>query len=211
VVGVTRAPRSRWILATGNPGKVREFAAALGPAGIALAAAGDLGLRAFPPETGATYEENALLKAGFAASKLGRVAVADDSGLEVDALDGAPGVWSARFGGPGLTDGERVAHLLQRLKRVPVGEREARFVSVVVVAAPDGAVATFRGTCEGSILFGPRGDDGFGYDPVFLSNDLGVSFGEASLAAKERVSHRGRALAALRAWLEGEDAGPFLT
>lgn len=207
---MTAQTRHRWVLATGNAGKVREFAAALGPAGVDLDAAGDLGLRSFPPETGATYEENALLKAGFAAAKLRRVAVADDSGLEVDALGGAPGVWSARFGGPGLGDGERTAHLLQRLKHVPVGQRQARFVSVVVVAAPDGAVATFRGTCEGTILFGPRGDDGFGYDPAFLSDDLGMTFAEASIAEKERVSHRGRALAELRDWLGSEAAAPFL-
>ncbi len=203
-------PRHRWVLATENPGKVREFTAALAPAGVDLDAAGDLGLRSFPPETGATYEENALLKAGYAAATLHRVAVADDSGLEVDALGGEPGVWSARFGGPGLGDGERVAHLLQKLKRVPVGERRARFVSVVVVAGPDGAVATFRGTCEGTILFGPRGDDGFGYDPVFLADDLGMTLAEATLAEKERVSHRGRALATLRGWLASSDAAPFL-
>lgn len=207
---MTGPVRHRWVLATSNPNKVREFAAALGPAGIDLDAASELGVRSFPPETGATYEENALLKAGFAAAKLRRVAVADDSGLEVDALGGAPGVWSARFGGQGLGDGERMAHLLHRMKHFPVGERRARFVSVVVVAAPDGAVATFRGACEGTILFGPRGDDGFGYDPVFLSDDLGMTFAEASLAEKERVGHRGRALSAVLRWLGSKDAAPFL-
>lgn len=200
----------RWVLATLNSGKVREFAAALAGTGIRLAAAGDLGLERFPPETGATYEENALGKAGFAAAKLGRVAIADDSGLEVDALGGAPGVRSARFGGPGLTDGERIAHLLDRLKHVPMPQRTARFVSVVVVAAPSGAVATFEGRTEGIILHGPRGDDGFGYDPVFRSAELGVTFAEATLAEKQGVSHRGRALAELRAWLAGPDAEPFL-
>lgn len=204
-------PLATWVLATSNPGKVREFSNALAPAGIALTSSDELGLADFPPETGATYEENALLKAGFAASKLGRVAVADDSGLEVDLLDGAPGVWSARFGGPGLSDGERVAHLLQRLKHARPGERKARFVSVVIVAGPDGAVATFRGTCEGTILLGPRGDHGFGYDPVFLSDDLGITFAEASLDEKERVGHRGRALAALLEWSSTSAALPFLT
>lgn len=200
----------RWVLATLNSGKVREFAAALDGTGIRLAAAVDLGLARFPPETGATYEENALGKAGFAAATLNRVAVADDSGLEVDALGGAPGVRSARFGGPGLTDGERIAHLLDRLKHVPMPQRTARFVSVVVVAAPSGAVATFEGRTEGVILHGPRGDDGFGYDPVFRSLELGVTFAEATLAEKQRVSHRGRALAGLRAWLVGPEAEPFL-
>ena len=200
----------RWVLATLNSGKVREFGAALEGTAIRLAAAVDLGLERFPPETGATYEENALGKAGYAAAKLNRVAIADDSGLEVDALGGAPGVRSARFGGPGLTDGERIAHLLDRLKHVPMPQRTARFVSVVVVAAPSGAVATFEGRTEGVILHGPRGDDGFGYDPVFRSADLGVTFAEAALAEKQRVSHRGRALTALRAWLTGPDAEPFL-
>lgn len=200
-----------WVLATRNAGKVREFSSALTPAGIALTSSDDLGLADFPPETGATYEENALLKAGFAASKLGRVAVADDSGLEVDGLNGAPGVWSARFGGKGLSDGERVAHLLQRLKHARPADRRARFVSVVVVAGPDGAVATFQGTCEGAILLGPRGDHGFGYDPVFLSDDLGITFAEASLSEKERVGHRGRALAALLDWSTTSAALPFLT
>jgi XTP/dITP diphosphohydrolase len=200
----------RWVLATLNPGKVKEFAGALDGSGIRLAAAVDLGLERFPPETGATYEENALGKAGFAAARLGRVALADDSGLEVDALGGAPGVRSARLGGPGLTDGERIAHLLDRLRHVPLPQRTARFVSVVVVAAPSGAVATFEGRTEGTILLGPRGDDGFGYDPVFHSAELGMTFAEATLAEKQRVSHRGRALAALRAWLASADAAPFV-
>jgi XTP/dITP diphosphohydrolase len=210
VVAVSAPPTLRWVLATLNSGKVREFAAALEGTGIRLAAAGDLGLDRFPPETGATYEENALGKAGFAAATLGRVALADDSGLEVDALGGAPGVRSARFGGPGLTDGERIAHLLDRLKHVPLPQRTARFVSVVVVAAPSGAVVTFAGRTEGVILLGPRGDGGFGYDPVFRSLELGVTFAEATLAEKQRVSHRGRALADLCAWLAGQDAAPFL-
>jgi XTP/dITP diphosphohydrolase len=200
----------RWVLATLNPGKVREFAAALEGTGIQLAAAVELGLERFPMETGATYEENALGKAGFAAARLGRVAVADDSGLEVDALGGAPGVRSARFGGPGLSDGERIAHLLDRLRHVPLPQRTTRFVSVVVVAAPSGAVATFEGRTEGTILLGPRGDDGFGYDPVFRSAELQMTFAEATLSEKQRVGHRGRALAALRAWLGSTDAAPFL-
>ena len=210
MVGVSRPRTLRWVLATLNAGKVREFAVALEGTGIRLAAAVDLGLDGFPPETGATYEENALGKAGFAAARLRRVALADDSGLEVDALGGAPGVRSARFGGPGLGDGERIAHLLERLRHVPLPQRSARFVSVVVVAAPSGAVATFEGRTEGVILFGPRGDGGFGYDPVFRSTELGITFGEATLEQKQGVSHRGRALAALRAWLDGPEATPFL-
>lgn len=202
--------RQPWVLATGNQGKVREFQAALGDA-VRLEAASRLGLLGFPPETGESYEENALIKAGHAAATLGLVALADDSGLEVEALGGAPGVWSARFGGPGLGDGERIAHLLQQIKHVPREGRRASFRSVVMVAAPSGAIASFEGVCHGTILFGPRGDLGFGYDPVFLSDELGMTFAEADLAEKQRVSHRGKALAKLRAWLATTHAGPFLT
>jgi XTP/dITP diphosphohydrolase len=203
-----RAGRPTWVVASANPGKVREFAAALGASGVVLRCATEVGIDRFPPETGASYEENALLKAGFAATKTGCVAVADDSGLEVDALGGEPGVRSARFGGE-LSDGERIAHLLSKLRRVPDDARTARFVSVVVVAHPDGDLRVFRGVCEGRILQGPRGDGGFGYDPVFCSDDLGVSFGEASLTDKGRVSHRGRALAALSAWLASDASERF--
>ena len=193
-----------WLLASGNAGKAREFEAALAGHGIALRLARDAGVPPFPPEDGTTYEENAMMKAGHAALHGAQVALADDSGLEVDALGGAPGVLSARFGGD-IGDGERIAHLLQHLRRVPDGERGARFVAVLVLASPDGDVHTVRGECRGRILQGPRGDGGHGYDPVFHSDDLGLTFAEADLTAKQRVSHRGRALAALLAWLG--DAG----
>lgn len=191
-----------WLLASGNAGKAREFEAALRERGITLTLARDAGVPPFPPEDGSTYEENALIKAAHAAHHGGALALADDSGLEVDALDGAPGVHSARFGGR-VGDGERIAHLLQHLRDVPDAERGARFVAVLVLASPDGDVHAVRGECRGRILQGPRGDGGHGYDPVFLSDDLGVTFAEADLAAKQGVSHRGRALAALLAWLDG--------
>ncbi len=193
-----------WLLASGNAGKAREFEAALAGRDIMLRLARDAGVPPFPPEDGTTYEENALMKAGHAALHGGQVAVADDSGLEVDALGGAPGVHSARFGGA-IGDGERIAHLLQHLRRVPDGERGARFVAVLVLASPDGDVHAVRGECRGQILQGPRGDGGHGYDPVFYSDDLGMTFAEADVGAKQRVSHRGRALEALLAWLG--DAG----
>jgi len=195
-----------WLLASGNAGKAREFEAALAGRGITLGLARDAGVPQFPPENGTTYEENALMKAGHAALHGGQVALADDSGLEVDALDGAPGVHSARFGGA-IGDGERIAHLLQHLRRVPDGERGARFVAVLVLASPDGDVHAVRGECRGRILQGPRGDGGHGYDPVFYSDDLGMTFAEADMSAKQRVSHRGRALAALLAWLDDAGAG----
>lgn len=197
------ARRTRsWLLASANAGKAREFATALAPHGIDLRLAVDAGVPPFPPEDGDSYEANALLKAGHAALHGRMIALADDSGLEVDALSGAPGIHSARFGGV-LGDGERIAHLLQHLRRVPDGERTARFVAVLVLATPAGDVHAVRGECLGRILQGPRGDGGHGYDPVFYSDELGMTFAEADIAAKQRVSHRGRALAALLAWLAG--------
>ena len=144
------------------------------------------------------------MKAGHVALATGLVALADDSGLEVDALNGQPGVHTARYGGPGLTNGERMAHLLQQIRKVPDEERTARFVSVIILATPGGGVQTFRGESEGRILHGPRGVGGFGYDPIFYSPELGKSFAEASLEEKRGVSHRGRALKAFADWARSE-------
>ena len=197
------------IVATENEGKMREFRAALADVGIELRSAADEGVTDFPPESGTTYEENALLKAAHAAHATGLAALGDDSGLEVDALDGAPGVYSARFGGD-LTPGERIAHLLAKLRKVPDTERGARFVCRLVLATPDGDVVSFEGTCEGRILQGPRGEEGFGYDPVFYSEELGKTFAEASEPEKRSVSHRGRAIAAFRAWLDTDEGREIL-
>lgn len=201
----------RLVLATGNPGKVAELQSALKGRGIEVLSAADAGVRDFPAEDGATYDDNALIKAAHVAAQTGLPALADDSGLEVDALEGAPGVHSARFGGDGLSDGERIAHLLARLRRVPVERRGARFVSVLVLASPGGDVRRFEGTCSGRILEGPRGTGGFGYDPVFWSLDLGKPFGVCTPDEKRSVSHRGRALARFVRWLDGDDARTVLT
>lgn len=192
--------RIQLVVASANPGKVREFRDALSGVAVEVHAAGDVGIETFPEESGASYEENALLKAGYVALRTGMPTLADDSGLEVDALSGAPGVYSARFGGAGLSDGERIAYLLERMRDVPKPGRGASFVAVVVLATPGGEVVTFRGECRGAILDGPRGEGGFGYDPVFMSADLGKTFAEASLAEKRQVSHRGRALRAFLDW-----------
>ncbi len=200
------AAKHRLALATGNPGKLTEFREALTELPFELASATELGVTRFPPETGAGYEENALVKAAHVALETGLVSLADDSGLEVDALGGEPGVHTARFGGPGLNDGERMAYLLQRLRQVPGGPRTARFVSVIVLATPGGAVHSFRGESEGLILEGPRGAGGFGYDPIFYSPELGKSFAEASLEEKRSVSHRGRALAELARWVASDES-----
>lgn len=200
----------RVVIATGNPGKVAEMRDVLAERGIEVLSAAEAGVTAFPPEEGSTYDDNAFLKAAHVAKKTGLPALADDSGLEVDALGGAPGLHSARFGGEGLSDGERTAHLLARLRRVPDAERTARFVSVLMLATPRGEVRRFEGTCPGRILQGPRGDGGFGYDPVFWSDDLGKAFGVCSREEKRSVSHRGRAMQAFAAWLDGDEARRIL-
>ncbi|MDZ7801201.1 MAG: RdgB/HAM1 family non-canonical purine NTP pyrophosphatase [Trueperaceae bacterium] len=196
---------TRLIIATGNPDKVLELRAAFGDRPFELLGARDVGVVRFPAEDGDTYEANALIKAAHVATATGLPALADDSGLEVDALRGAPGLYSARFGGEGLSPGERIAHLLARMRDVPEGDRGARFVSVLALATPAGEVRTFEGRCEGRILQGPRGQGGFGYDPVFYSAELGRAFGEATREEKRAVSHRGRAVDALLAWLDGPE------
>jgi XTP/dITP diphosphohydrolase len=159
-------------------------------------------LAAFPtvrlrPEGAGSYEENARAKAAAVAGAAGLPALADDSGLEVEALDGGPGVVSARYGGPGLSDEERIARLLAALAAAPGRGRRARFRCVVALAWPDGRVATAEGQCAGTIAPAPRGLGGFGYDPVFVADELGCTFAEAPAAAKDRVSHRARAVRAL--------------
>ncbi|NLG09873.1 MAG: RdgB/HAM1 family non-canonical purine NTP pyrophosphatase [Deinococcales bacterium] len=197
-------PPYKLVLASSNPGKLDEFREALVGLPFVLSSAAELGVTRFPEETGAGYEENALVKAAHVALETGVAALADDSGLEVAALGGEPGVHTARYGGPGLNDGERMAHLLQKLKQVDGEARAAKFVAVIVMATPGGAVRAFRGESEGVILEGPRGTGGFGYDPVFYSPELGKSFAEASLEEKRSVSHRGRALAAFVEWARSE-------
>ncbi len=188
------------VIATRNPGKLREVTAILAELGSAVRLRS---LAAFPnvpevPETGRTFEENAIQKARAVALATGLPALADDSGLEVDALGGAPGAHSRRAAGEGASDPDRIAWLLRRLEGVPPEQRAARFHSVVALAvpAPDGTVQveTFHGTVEGRILDTPRGTGGFGYDPVFLVVELGRSMAELSLEEKNCISHRARAL-----------------
>ncbi|MEX2534335.1 MAG: RdgB/HAM1 family non-canonical purine NTP pyrophosphatase [Trueperaceae bacterium] len=187
------------VLATRNAGKIAELRLALAHLDLELASAVELGLGEGPVEHGHTYEENALIKAAHAAHATGIPALSDDSGLEVDALAGAPGIYSSRFGGA-LSDGERIAHLLQKLRNVPEEARGAAFVSVLVLARPTGQVKSFNGVCRGRILLGPRGEGGHGYDPIFWSSDLHKTFAEVSAKEKESVSHRGRAVAGFASW-----------
>lgn len=197
---MTSARRLKLVVATKNQGKLAEFEDALSRLDLSLLGLADTGITALPTETGGSYEENALLKAGYVALKTGLPALADDSGLEVDALHGAPGVYSARYGGVGLSDGERIANLLGELKTVPVAGRGAAFKCVIVLATPGGEIASFSGEVRGELTAGPRGEGGFGYDPIFLSHELGKTFAEASMAEKSVVSHRGRALASFIEW-----------
>lgn len=197
------------VVATGNPHKVEEIRAILGPAGVAVLGLDDLGPTfEEPEETGSTFEENAAIKARAYAKVTDRVVLADDSGLEVDALGGAPGVHSARYAGIGANRVERDAanneRLVRELAGVPEAQRTARFVCAICVAAPDGRIiATSRGTFEGTILRAPRGTHGFGYDPLLFVPDAGCTSAELTPREKNRRSHRGQAVRALLSTLAG--------
>ena len=157
-----------------------------------------------PDEDGETFEDNARIKARAAFARFGLASLADDSGLEVDALDGEPGVYSSRYAGPCADDAENNSRLLLALKDVPEGERTARFRSTIVFVGPDGTETVANGTCEGSIGFEPRGEGGFGYDPLFYPDATpGRTMAELTLAEKNAISHRGAALRDLRAKLLG--------
>lgn len=190
----------RLLLATANAGKVRELTHLLDGLGYTITSLGDHGGVELPPEGETSYRENALEKArATATAALAAVALGDDSGLEVDTLGGRPGVASARYGGPGLSDAERVARLLAAIKGAP--GRGARFRCVLALRAPWGEEAVVEGAVEGVLTDGPRGAHGFGYDPIFLVPALGRTFGELSDAEKDRLSHRARAAAAARSIL----------
>ena len=185
----------RYIIATHNKKKLTELSRILVPLGIEAVTDRDLGIETVEvEETGTTFEENAYLKAASACKESGLPAVADDSGLCVDALDGAPGLYSARFAGEGATDAEKIDKLLRALADVPAEKRTARFVSAICCVFPDGQTVYARGECEGVIAFEPRGEGGFGYDPVFLVDDK--SFAQMTAEEKDAVSHRGRSLRA---------------
>ena len=184
------------IAATGNMGKLREFARIFAPLGIEPAAQSEVCPGLSVEETGTTFAENAFLKADAVHERTGLAAVADDSGLCVDALDGAPGVYSARYAGEDATDADRIAKLLGALEGVPDEARTARFVSAVCCVFPDGERLTVRGVCEGTIARAAAGTGGFGYDPVFVT-PTGRTFAELSAVEKDAVSHRGQALRAL--------------
>ena len=190
-----------FILASNNKGKYREFKAILEPLGISVVPQAVAGIDFEVNETGETFEENAYLKASSIARMTRFSTVADDSGLCVDALDGAPGVHSARFGGgKDWTDRQKYEYLLSRLEGVE--DRRARFVTSICCILEDGRMITARGECPGRILTEPQGDAGFGYDPIFVPDGYDQSFGVLGQDVKNRISHRARALAAFREELE---------
>ncbi len=184
------------VVATSNAGKQQEIREILADLPLRIRGLDEFAAIDFPEE-GAEYEANAVMKAVTAARSTGRPALADDSGLEVDGLAGAPGPLSARYGGPGLSDRERAAHLLEQLGDCSGAGRSARFVCVAALAFPGGEVVTSRGECPGRILTEARGVGGFGYDPVFEVSE-GVAMAELPAAKKNEISHRARALAGLR-------------
>ena len=204
-----RSPsRPRLVLATLNRAKARELAALLQGLPWEVVGLAALPGAALPEETGRTYRENALRKARHAAALTGARALADDSGLEVDALGGAPGVLSARYGGPGLDDAGRCARLLDALAGVPPEKRAARFRCVIALVDPDGREQVVEGLVEGRITEAPRGAHGFGYDPVFFYPPRGCTLAELPLEDKARVDHRGRAVRAARRLLTGGGGAP---
>jgi XTP/dITP diphosphohydrolase len=191
------------LLASANAGKQREFSALLAPLGLELVLQSALGIESVA-ETGATFEANALLKARHAAARAAMAALADDSGLEVDALDGRPGVWSARYAGAAATADDNNARLLAELAGIPPERRGARYrcVLVLVRTAEDGAPLIAHGVWQGRIATRPAGRGGFGYDPLFIPEGHELTAAELPLARKNALSHRGKALAALVGQLE---------
>ena len=185
------------VLATQNPKKLKEMNEILSHLGVEIVSEAELGVRIEVEETGETFTDNARLKATAVMQATGLPAVADDSGLMVDALNGEPGVYSARYGGPDcISDSDRIDYLLKKLENVPEGKRTAKFVSVITLVTPDGREIVARGECPGHILFERHGNGGFGYDPVFFAEDAGCTFAELAPEQKNQVSHRARALRA---------------
>jgi XTP/dITP diphosphohydrolase len=186
------------VIATRNSDKLREIRQILAPLGLRI-----LALQDFPEvpeilEDGQTFAENAVKKAAVVARRTGRMAIADDSGLAVDALEGRPGVLSSRYAGEGATDPDRYHKLLQEMAGIPPGQRGAAFLCAVAVVSPVGNVEVVEGECRGEIASSPRGTQGFGYDPVFFIPELGRTMAEVEPEVKNRISHRARALEKLK-------------
>ncbi len=188
------------VAATGNIGKMKEFRRIL--SSFEIISMKEAGVSAEIEETGKTFAENALIKARTVMLATGKPSFADDSGLAVDALDGAPGIYSARYAGENATDKQRIEKLLKELEDVPEDRRGASFICVIAYITPDGEEKIFKGECRGKIDIAPRGENGFGYDPVFLVPEYGKTFGELSEDVKNKISHRARALDLFKAHFE---------
>ncbi len=186
------------LIATNNKGKAKDFEVLFKPFGVQVLTLNDIDETIDVEETGHTFEENAILKAETVARLLGKIVIADDSGLEIDALDGAPGVYSARYAGAEKSDDANIVKVLQELQTVSEGDRTARFRCVLAVAGPGIQTATFSGSCEGLIHDKGQGTNGFGYDPVFYVPEIGKTMAELSPEEKSAISHRGAALAQLK-------------
>ena len=184
----------KFVLATHNPGKLAEMKAILSGLGVEVISPAEAGIEVDVEETGETFAENAMLKAKAICAAAGLPAIADDSGLCVNALNGGPGVYSARYGGEGLDDRGRCMLLLNNMRGQAT--RAAHFTCAVVCAFPNGDTLEAEGRCDGAIAFAPLGDGGFGYDPVFLIPGKGKTFGQLTAEEKSAISHRGKALAA---------------
>jgi XTP/dITP diphosphohydrolase len=192
----------RLLIATKNPGKLKEFAELFIDFDLEWFNLDETGINVDVEESGETFKENAIIKATAYANSSGRLTMADDSGLEVDALNGRPGVRTARFGGPHLSPVERYRYLLTLMKKIPEDQRSARFKCVIALALPGGLVGISQGICEGAIANRPIGSGGFGYDPIFYLPNFGKTMAELTSNEKNRVSHRGLAVANIKPILE---------
>ncbi|HEV7445010.1 MAG TPA: RdgB/HAM1 family non-canonical purine NTP pyrophosphatase [Steroidobacteraceae bacterium] len=200
----------RVVLASGNSGKLRELGSLLAPFGFDLVSQSTLGLQT-PPETGTTFAENALLKARHAAAMTNLPALADDSGIEVDALGGRPGIYSARYAGEGASDQANLRKMLDEMREIPASQRTARYQCVIafVTTATDSAPVLATGTWEGTLISEPKGLGGFGYDPIFVPSGLDRTAAELDAGEKNSLSHRGQALRALVTELQNRRKSPI--
>jgi len=185
---------NKFVVATRNKGKLNEIREILEDFPFDVVSMEEAGVSKDIEETGSTFEENALIKAREVFKITGKMVMADDSGLEVDYLNGAPGIYSSRFAGEGATDQDKNNKLLELLKDVPMEKRTARFICVIAVVFPDGSDFTVKGTFEGYIAFKPEGSNGFGYDPLFYLPEYGMTAAQLESEEKHRISHRGKAL-----------------
>lgn len=198
-----RARQARLIVATKNKGKLEEVAQLLANFPWEVVSMEEIGIKDEIDESGSTFEENALIKAKSVWKATGETVIADDSGLEVDYLDGAPGVYSARYAGEGATDEDKNNKLLGALAGVPAEERTARFVCVIAVVFQNGSSLTVRGTCEGYIATEPAGNNGFGYDPLLYVPEIGLTIAQMGADMKNSISHRGNAMRKMIEEIEG--------